>query len=694
MKSIWRKRAIAAAAAATLGTYSVAGADTLLSSFTPGDLVVLRGGDAANQAGGATTTIGAYLDEFTPNGSYVGTIDVPQSAVGANNPLTVFNGPGSHEGILTLSANGNWLTFGGYDTAPTTNVSGPNASNGTVGEISQNASTLNTSTLENPTVMRAVVTVDGNEFWVSHAPGLNYINGTGASAVDTVLSGGYNTRALQTVNNTLIIGTGSSSVGTHGVWQMGSSGTLPTSGQPSGTLLTSGTPEDGTDFVFANEPGDTLSSSLYQGLYNVLYSVGGPSGGQTINKYEYNGSSFVLLNSESPIVGGGDTLIGVTAMVSGNNVDLYYSDNSGVYRIIDSNNANSLLPNNGSAFAPAPSGEYFYGVALAPTAIAGNSGLTWTDAAANGLWDKSSSNWNNGSSNATYADASAVTFNDNNGGNYSVTLNTAVSPSSISVNNSLGDYTISGAGSIAGSASLTKSGSGKISIGTSGSTLGAVTITAGTVKLAASTGGTTMTSLATSGNGTLDINNNHVIINYGTGPDPIASIMALLNAGFNGGAWNGLGGIDSSAVAGNSGYSIGYADSADPGNPAGLASGTIEISFTLLGDTNLDHAVNGVDFGILAANFNKGITGWDRGDFNYDNAVNGVDFGELAANFNKGAASASDIAALDAFAAANGLMADVPEPVAIGLLGFGTVALLARRRKRNDKQKREELIHA
>jgi hypothetical protein len=320
--------------------------------------------------------------------------------------------------------------------------------------------------------------------------------------------------------------------------------------------------------------------------------------------------------------------------------------------------------------------------------------LTWNNAtAASGFadgmtWDSNDTNqfnWNNGIFADYYVDGSNVIFDDTIGGTSvrNVTLNTVVHPGSIVVNNSGGNYTISGTGSIAGGAPFTKSGSSNLIINTPGTALGAVSITGGSVQLGASTGLATMTSLAISGNGTLDINNNHILINYGSGPDPIASIASLLSTGYNGGAWNGLGGIISSAVASNPGYGVGYADSADTGNPASLASGTIEVAFTLLGDANLDHSVNGVDFGILAANFNKGVTGWDKGDFNYDNSVNGVDFGELAANFNKGAAaaSASDIAALDAFAAANGLLADVPEPVSAGLLLTAAAGVLIRRRR-------------
>jgi hypothetical protein len=183
--------------------------------------------------------------------------------------------------------------------------------------------------------------------------------------------------------------------------------------------------------------------------------------------------------------------------------------------------------------------------------------------------------------------------------------------------------------------------------------------------------------------GVLDITNTHLFINYGSGPDPVTSIAAYLASGFNAGKWNGPG-IDSSTAA--AGYGIGYADSADPGNPAGLSSGQIEVAYTLLGDADLNRTVNGIDFGILAANFNKTASRWDQGDFNYDNIVNGIDFTELAANFNKGAngaavgASALSNPAIVAFAEANGLMADVPEPASLSLLAIGSCLATRRRR--------------
>jgi hypothetical protein len=230
-------------------------------------------------------------------------------------------------------------------------------------------------------------------------------------------------------------------------------------------------------------------------------------------------------------------------------------------------------------------------------------------------------------------------------------------------------------------ASATLTAAGLIQNSLAINSTGFVTINGGTAN--------SVNSLTITGNGKLDLTNHHLFINYGPNPDPIASIATYLKTGFANGAWNGPGGIDSSVAAVTPGYALGYADAADPGNPAGLSSGMIEIKYTLIGDADLNGTVNGVDFGILAANFNKTVSRWDQGDFDYNNIVNGIDFTNLAANFNKAAAGAaaisqSDWSALESFAAANGLLADLPEPGS-AVTAFLSGAVILRRRSRARK---------
>jgi autotransporter-associated beta strand protein len=336
--------------------------------------------------------------------------------------------------------------------------------------------------------------------------------------------------------------------------------------------------------------------------------------------------------------------------------------------------------------------------------------LVWYPALGSNTWDTTSDNWNSGSAITNFYNGANVIFNDNNGESpthYLPLLAGPLSPASVVVDSS-GTYIFNGPGGITGTGSLSNVGAGVLELATVNTYTGGTSVSNGAIiiaasgalpkgpvtisgtgelLLAASTGLVTITSFSMSGTGVFDVENNHVIIDYGSGPDPIASIAALLKTGYNGGAWNGAGGIVSGAAGSNAGYGLGYADAADPGNPAALPAGEIEIKYTLLGDANLSGVVDGTDFGILAANFNKGVSRWDQGDFNYDNVVDGTDFGDLAANFNKGANGASigepayDDPAILAFAAANGLLADVPEPASAGLLLVIAGGALTRRRR-------------
>ena len=173
-------------------------------------------------------------------------------------------------------------------------------------------------------------------------------------------------------------------------------------------------------------------------------------------------------------------------------------------------------------------------------------------------------------------------------------------------------------------------------------TLGALNLAAGTSAVLPTATGSedqlVLNSLSIGTGATLNLVDNEILINYGSGTDPITTIAADIKSGYNNGGWNGTGIISTTAQTLTNGlyYGIGYADFADAGNPANLAAGQIKLMYTLLGDATLSGKVDTADFSILAENFGMGVTGWDKGDFNYDGAVNGTDFSDLAANFNQG----------------------------------------------------------
>jgi uncharacterized repeat protein (TIGR03803 family) len=153
-----------------------------------------------------------------------------------------------------------------------------------------------------------------------------------------------------------------------------------------------------------------------------------------------------------------------------------------------------------------------------------------------------------------------------------------------------------------------------------------------TLQLGANSGASTVCALTITNDGTLDVTNNALAIDYGTNSDPKSTILSYLNTGSNGGAWNGTGIISSTAAA-NTNYGVGFADGAD-GTDSNLTSGQIEVAYVQNGDIALQGDVNAQDFSTLTRNFGKIVTvGWEAGDFTYSGTVSAQDFSLLTSNF-------------------------------------------------------------
>ena len=160
----------------------------------------------------------------------------------------------------------------------------------------------------------------------------------------------------------------------------------------------------------------------------------------------------------------------------------------------------------------------------------------------------------------------------------------------------------------------------------------------------------TLNNLATTGNAlantTIDLEQSTLFITYvAPANDPLALIQGYLKTGYNNGLWTGAsanGSIVSSAAAANVNRTtaIGYADSAD-GSGVDTMSNSIELKYTLYGDTGLTGTVGFTDFMRMTQHMTlAGIT-WGAGDFNYDGMANSNDFNLLQRTYGQSMAPAA-----------------------------------------------------
>jgi autotransporter-associated beta strand protein len=116
--------------------------------------------------------------------------------------------------------------------------------------------------------------------------------------------------------------------------------------------------------------------------------------------------------------------------------------------------------------------------------------LRWTGAAGNGLWDvNTSQNWDDSAGNPTYYEQTtlpgdAVILDETYiSASPAITLNSTVTPASVTVSNSTYNYAVSGTGGIAGPIGLTKLGSGTLTLGCANTYSGSTTIAGGTLSV-------------------------------------------------------------------------------------------------------------------------------------------------------------------------------------------------------------------
>ncbi len=93
-------------------TNGTAFVETVKQAFTPGNLVAVQRGDGNINLGSSGYLV--FLDEYTTSGTLVQRIALPNLDAGTTHAL-LLSGQNGGEGLLNRSANGQYLTIGGYD---------------------------------------------------------------------------------------------------------------------------------------------------------------------------------------------------------------------------------------------------------------------------------------------------------------------------------------------------------------------------------------------------------------------------------------------------------------------------------------------------------------------------------------------------------------------------------------------------
>ncbi len=137
-----------------------------------------------------------------------------------------------------------------------------------------------------------------------------------------------------------------------------------------------------------------------------------------------------------------------------------------------------------------------------------------------------------------------------------------------------------------------------------------------------------------SGNGVLNLKNNALIVQA----SPFNRIYGYVVAGFNGGAWNGVGAINSSTAAEDPLHltALGIIDNSEAHYTTfagrALTFGTESlVVYTYYGDANLDGDVTLADFALIGTGL--GSNPWYHGDFDYSGTVDGTDYDLFNASF-------------------------------------------------------------
>lgn len=322
------------------------------ASLTPGDLLIYQVGDGTSTSTTSSSAAPVFLDEYTTSGVLVEQIAVPTTSVTGGNQALTESPSATSDGLLTLSQNGQFVTFTGYDVASGTSSVVGTSSNRTIGIIGLNGvvNTATAASIDSGNNIRSAVTTNGQQLWTAGASGgVNALTAGSSNATGTPLES-TSARQVTIFNNQLYFDTSST------IFSLGTG--LPTTGTPTATALpgvsTSGSP---TGFIFESlNPAD-------HGAADTLYVADSSNG---IVKYSLLGGTWV---KNGTVGSSSNGFADLSANVVGGVVDLYaISNRNELVSLTDTSGFDGAFSSSITTLVTANSHEAFDGVSVTPTA--------------------------------------------------------------------------------------------------------------------------------------------------------------------------------------------------------------------------------------------------------------------------------------------------------------------------------------
>jgi hypothetical protein len=252
------------------------------SPFAAGNLAVLRLGDGTESLGSRGNSV--FIDQFTPGGTLVSSIAIPDNATNA----LIISGSASSEGALTRSADGRLLEFAGYQIAlsnaaglsmslaNTNSITAPRA----LGIVDVNGAfalvgvTTNQYSGNN---IRSGTTDGRGNYWGAGANSGTFYFGGGAT--NTVQTNVVNTIVIQDLGGNLYFSTQKT---TNGIWKISGTPATPATPASAGLLIKTGGSSESYGFAF--NPSFTTA-------YVADDTLTGKGG---VQRWDYNGSTWTM----------------------------------------------------------------------------------------------------------------------------------------------------------------------------------------------------------------------------------------------------------------------------------------------------------------------------------------------------------------------------------------------------------------